>query len=130
MEVERTVIAVVDDEQSVRKALERLLRSAGYTVETFGSGSEFLELTHARTPDCLVLDLHMPQMDGLEVQTRLATCASSVPIVVITGHDSPQSRERAFAQGACAYLRKPIDDRTLLDAIQLALSGGGKATGQ
>lgn len=62
-----TVIAVVDDGQSERKALERRLRSAGGPVETFGSGSEFLESTHAHTSGCLVLDLHMPQMDGLEV---------------------------------------------------------------
>lgn len=130
MSDEATVIAVVDDEQSVRKALERLLRSVGYTVATFGSGSEFLESTHVHASGCLVLDLHMPQMDGLEVQARLAKCAPSVPVVVITGHDSPQSRERAIAQGACAYLRKPIDDRTLLDAIRRALSGGNKATGQ
>lgn len=127
---EATVIAVVDDEHSVRKALARLLRSAGYAVETFGSGSEFLESACVHTSGCLVLDLHMPQLDGLEVQALLAERAPSIPVVVITGHDSPQSRERAIAQGACAYLRKPIDDVTLLDAIRRGLSGGGKDVGQ
>lgn len=130
MENESAVIAVVDDERSVRKALERLFRSAGFAVETFGSGSDFLDSIQARLPSCLVLDLHMPQMDGFEVQARLAKRAARVPIVVITGHDSQESRERALAQGACAYLRKPVDDRLLLDAIRSALSGGCGAAGR
>ena len=91
-----TIVAIVDDEQSVRKALERLLRSAGYSVEAFGSGNEFLDSIRMRKPDCVVLDLHMPEMDGFEVQTQLVERGARVPVVVITGHDSPKNHERAL----------------------------------
>ena len=73
-------------------------------------------------PDCVVLDLHMPQVNGFAVQARLAETGSRVPVVVITGHDSSESRERALAGGAAAYLRKPVDDQALLEAIQQAVN--------
>jgi FixJ family two-component response regulator len=82
----RPLIAVVDDEEPVRKALTRLLRSADLDVETFPSGVEFLESLPTRRPDCVVLDLHMPLMDGFEVQARLAESSAPVPVVTITGH--------------------------------------------
>ncbi len=125
MPKESTLIAVVDDEQSVRKALERLLRSAGFAAATFGSGSEFLEAVCARRPDCVVLDLHMPQMDGFEVQAALAERDIRVPVIVVTGHDTWQNRERALELGAQAYLHKPVDDSVLLNAIQSAVFGDG-----
>ena len=118
----RLLIAVVDDEEAVRTALRRLLRSASLDVETFSSGAEFLESVKEHQPDCVVLDLHMPQVNGFAVQARLAEVGSRVPIVIITGHDSSESRERALAGGAAAYLRKPVDDRALLEAIQQAVS--------
>jgi FixJ family two-component response regulator len=112
----------VDDEESIRKALTRLLQSAGLDVQTFASGAEFLESIETRRPDCVVLDLHMPVMNGFEVQARLAECSSTVPVVIITGHDSAETHERALSGRPIAYLRKPVDDETLLDAIKLALS--------
>jgi FixJ family two-component response regulator len=118
----RPLIAVVDDEESVRIALRRLLRSAGLDVETFPSGVEFLESLPTRRPDCVVLDLHMPLMNGFEVQARLAESSAPVPVVIITGHDSTETRDRALAGRPLAYLRKPVNDQTLLDAIELALS--------
>ncbi len=101
----------------------RLLRSAGLDVEAFPSGSEFLDSIPTHQPDCVVLDLHMPGMDGFEIQNRLAKLGRRVPVVIITGHDSPETQDRALAGQPIAYLRKPVDDRTLLDAIELALSG-------
>lgn len=117
----RNVIAVVDDEEPVRKALSRLMTTAGYAVETFESGSSFLASAGQHAPDCLVLDLHMPGLNGFEVQARLSQTAPAVPIVVITGHDIPQADERVLSAGAAAYLRKPVDGQTLLDAVASAI---------
>jgi FixJ family two-component response regulator len=118
----RPLIAIVDDEESIRKALTRLLRSAGLDVETYPSGVEFLESIPTRRPDCVVLDLHMPVMDGFEVLARLAKSSAPVPVVIITAHDSTETRDRALAGRPMAYLRKPVNDQTLLDAIELALT--------
>lgn len=115
-------IAVVDDESSVRKALERLIRSAGMSVTAYASGDEFLAAVALAVPDCVVLDLHMPGATGFEVQTRLAQLAIRVPVVVLTGHDTPESRQRAVAGGAAAYLLKPVDERALLEAIVAAIT--------
>ena len=127
------LIAVVDDEEPVRKALMRLMRSVGLSVETFASGPEFLESIETRLPDCVVLDLHMPQMDGFNVQASLARKCAALPVIIITGHDSPSARERAMEGGASAFLRKPVLDRTLLDAISAATSSaqpGGSPNGK
>ena len=123
-------IAVVDDEESVLKALERLLRSAGFDVEKFGSGAEFLRALDDRIPTCLVLDLHMPQITGFEVQSRLAARHSGVPVVVITGQDSSEARERAIEGGAAAYLRKPVEGQALLDAVARAIQEGPPPSGR
>ncbi len=118
----RPLIAVVDDEECVAKALNRLLRSAGMKVETFTSGAEFLKSLQNHTPDCVVLDLHMPQMDGFEVQSGLARTGRQTPVVVITGADTQEAREWADAGGATAYLLKPVDGQALLDAIAIAIA--------
>ena len=122
----RLLIAVVDDEEAIRIALRRLLRSASMNAETFSSGAEFLESMKEHQPDCVVLDLHMPQVNGFAVQARLAEAGNRVPVVVITGHDSAESRERALAGGAAAYLRKPVDDQALLEAIDQAVNPTGE----
>ena len=122
----KPLVAVVDDEASVRVALQRLIRSAGLDVKTFPSGTEVLEFMRTRQPDCIVLDLHMPGENGFEIQSRLAHSGMRVPVVVITGHDTPESSARALAGGAAAYLLKPVDDRILLDAIAAAI---GSAAG-
>ena len=123
MSSEQPLIAVVDDEACVRKALQRWLRSEGFQVETFASGLAFLDWLQRGTPDCVVLDLHMPQMDGFEVQACLAQQPGRrVPVIVIIGQDSPQARRRALAGGATAYLAKPLDDPALLEAIAVAIA--------
>ncbi len=127
------LIAIVDDEEPVRKALMRLMRSVGLSVETFASGPEFLKSLDTRLPDCVVLDLHMPQMNGFNVQAHLARKYAALPIIIITGHDLPNARERAMAGGASAFLRKPVLDRTLFGAISAATSSaqpGGSPNGK
>lgn len=116
----RLRVAVVDDDESVRRALKRLLHASNLEAEIFASGQEFLNSLTTQHPDCLVLDLHMPGMNGLEVQRVLARIIAHLPVVVITGHDEPQTRAQCLAAGAAAYLCKPLDDKALLEAIQRA----------
>jgi FixJ family two-component response regulator len=116
-------VAVVDDEETVRKALRRLFRSAGMEVETFASGQEFLTSLAVRQPDCLVLDFHLPGLTGLDVQRQLTQSGSNLPVIVITGHDEPGMADKLFAAGASAYLTKPVDDQVLLAAITKAVNG-------
>src|SRR5262245_34403339 len=99
-------IAVVDDDHSVRKALCRLLRSVDFEADAYGSGREFLDAFRDKTPDCLVLDLRMPEMSGLELQRHLIDSGVRLPTVIITGHDEPGVREECIAAGASRYLRK------------------------
>ena len=106
----------------MRKAIERLLRSAGMDVETFCCGSQFIDSMRSRQPDCVVLDLHMPDMTGFEVQAHLAQSKTRLPVIVITGHDTSESRARVLAGGAAAYLSKPVSDHILLDAIAATVS--------
>jgi len=126
MSTSNPCIAVVDDEASVRMALQRLLRSAGLTVKAFASGATVLEFVRTERPDCIVLDLHMPGVNGFEVQDSLSRAGLRIPVVVITGHDAPEARARALAGGASAYLLKPVDDNMLLAAIDAAIAAAGK----
>ena len=96
------------------------MRSAHFDAETFPSGDEFLETVSDHRPDCLVLDLHMPKVDGFQVQSWLARAKIRIPIIIITGHDTPESQARVLGAGAAAYLQKPLDGDALLDAISSA----------
>lgn len=118
------LIAIVDDEESVRQALRRLMRSAGLRVEVFGSGAEFLDSLKIERPDCVVLDMHMPGMSGLDVQLKLRDANDPLPVVVITGYDTREVHRQSVEAGALAYLRKPIHDQTLLDAVVEAAAKG------
>jgi FixJ family two-component response regulator len=115
-------IAVVDDDQSVVKALARMLRLAGYDVETFGSAKEFMASFPAAPPQCLVLDVHMPEMSGLDLQDWLVAQESCVPVIFMTAHDTPQTRERIRRVKGFALLPKPFANEALLGAIEAALS--------
>jgi FixJ family two-component response regulator len=114
---EKPVVYVVDDDPSLRKALERLLRSAGHDAKTFGSALEFLDFNHPDAPGCLILDIKMPKLSGLELQKRLAAKGISFPIVFITGHGTVPASVKAFKAGAMDFLQKPFKDQELLDAV-------------
>jgi FixJ family two-component response regulator len=118
----QTQVAIVDDDESVRKALCRLLRASDLDAHSYASGQEFLDSLEERRFDCLVLDLQMPGMTGLEVQEHLARSGSKLPVVIITAHDEPGSQKRCLDAGAAAYLCKPLKDRILLGAIASAIS--------
>ena len=117
------LISVVDDDQSVRESLGRLIRSVGYGVQVFGSAEEFLSASQGRQADCLILDIRMPGMNGLELQRQLSASNCGLPLIFITAHGSDeQARTRALGAGAVAYLLKPLREEEVLKAIDAALS--------
>lgn len=118
----RILIAVVDDEPSVRSSLARLLRSAEYEAATYPSGEEFLDSLKTGFPDCLILDLRMPGLDGFDVLARLARVGRRVPVIVLTSFPSPEVRRRALREGVTAFLEKPVDRSTLIDVIDMAIA--------
>jgi two-component system response regulator FixJ len=115
------LIAVLDDESKMRSALRRLLQTHGFIVALFETGDEFLNAVQTHCPDCLLLDLHMPRMNGFDVLASMQSRRISTRAIVITGHDEAGNKERATALGARDYLLKPLDDTTLVNAIQRAL---------
>ena len=123
MEKARPFVAVVDDEESVRSALVRLLRASSLDCEGFASGEAFLQSLATRRPDCLVLDLQMEGLNGRDVQRQLVGLQSRIPLIMITAHDEPTIREQCLADGASAYLRKPLRGDLLIRSIQAAING-------
>jgi FixJ family two-component response regulator len=124
----KTLIVIVDDDESVCRALRRLVRSLGMEASTFTSGQEFIDLLEAMPsfdPDCVVLDVQMPGFNGLEVQERLVNSGSRLPVIFITAHDDMAARERALAAGAVGFLRKPFNDELLIKTLRVALEGDG-----
>lgn len=119
-----SLIAIVDDENSVVRAVGRLVKSAGLDVEGFSSAEEFLEAHLDRSPNCLILDMRLPGMSGLELQNRLATSDHRLPIIFVSAHDDAESRARALEGGALAFLGKPFNDEALLQTIQSVLQSG------
>jgi FixJ family two-component response regulator len=117
-------ISVVDDDESIRAAIMALLRSIGYEVKTFGSAELFLESGALRETECLVLDVRLPGIDGLELQHRLSQTNSRVPIIFVTAHDDRPRREKAIDSGAVNFFCKPFDANAFIAAIQAALSRG------
>jgi FixJ family two-component response regulator len=115
------IVWVVDDDASVREALESLIRSAGLRVETLASADEFLACPRVEAPSCLVLDVRMPRLSGLDLQKRMAEINLQIPIVFITGHGDVRTSVRAMKAGAVEFLTKPFDDQDLLEAIQQAI---------
>jgi FixJ family two-component response regulator len=123
----KPLIAIVDDDESVCRAIKRLVRSLAMDADTFASGQAFLELIEAMPsfrPDCVVLDMQMPGVTGLEVQQRMASSHRNFPIIFITAHDEVGVRERAMAGGAVAFLRKPFNDELFIKTLRAALERG------
>lgn len=112
-------IAIVDDDPSVLKALARLLGTRAHIAKTFQSASQFLHSLQNEVPDCLILDLQMPQMSGLELQENLARTGLCIPTIIITAQNEAAMREQCTAAGAIAFLSKPINDASLFAAIEI-----------
>ena len=106
------------------------MRSVGLDAETFDSGAAFLQSIDTRLPDCVVLDLHMPEMNGFAVQAHLTRVHPAIPVIIMTGHDSSNDREHAMEHGASVFLRKPVDERALLEAISTAVANANATNGQ
>jgi len=121
MDSRAPLIAIVDDEVSICRALLRLLRVANYRAEGFNSPILFLESLAERVPDCVVLDLQMPLMTGVELQQHLLQLDEPPPVIIITAHDEPKTRERCLALGAVRFLRKPIQEDILIESICAAV---------
>jgi len=115
------LIAVVDDDASFLRSVGRLLRSAGYPVETFGSARQLLSSLSAALPRCLLLDVHMPEMSGFQLQERLAAQGHCLPVIFMTAYDTPQTREHARKAGSLGLLLKPFGQEALLQAIRSAV---------
>jgi len=115
------IVFVVDDDDSMRAALRGLIRSAGLEVETFASAQEFLARPAAERASCLVLDVRMPGLSGLELQQQMTVSGVEIPIIFVTGHGDVPTSVRAMKAGAAEFLTKPFSDRELLEAIQAAL---------
>jgi FixJ family two-component response regulator len=114
-------VFVIDDDDAVRVSIAELLKSVGLRAETFGTAQEFLRRQRTDAPGCLVLDLRLPGMNGLEVQRELARSGISTPVIFITGHGDIPTTVKAMKSGAVEFLTKPFDDQALLDAIYQAL---------
>jgi FixJ family two-component response regulator len=119
-------VFIVDDDPSVRRGLSRLVRSAGYGVEVFSSALDFLASPSRIKPGCLVLDLHLPGLSGIDLQTELAALGDAPPIVFITGLGDIPTSVRAMKQGAVDFLTKPFEAQALLDAVAQALARGAQ----
>jgi FixJ family two-component response regulator len=118
---EPPLVAIVDDDASMRQSSCRLVRSFGYRAEAFASGDEFLGSPRLAETACLLLDVRMPGVDGLEVQRRLAERGADIPIVFLTGRATDDEERRARAAGAVEFLRKPVRSDALLQAFRKAL---------
>src|ERR1700742_2284874 len=127
MNEENLFICVIDDESSIRESLSNLLRSAGLKVRVFASAQEFLTTWPRITPSCLVLDIQLPGISGLDLQQELADGDAQIPIIFMTGYGDIPTTVRAMKAGAIEFLTKPFRDEDLLSAIQQALVGDRKA---
>src|SRR5262249_6315923 len=126
----RPRVAIVDDDTSVRRALARLLNASSFDASTFESGQAFLESLAADTPDVVVLDPARPGMNGFAVLAALSRAGLTLPVIMITGHATPETQARCQAAGAVAYLGKPLDQATFLQAAAEAAAAGSHAIGR
>jgi FixJ family two-component response regulator len=118
----KPLISIIDDDESMREAIKGLMRSLGYRVEAVASAQEFLGSRHVRRTSCLIADMQMPGMTGLELYQRLSTSGRPIPTILITAYPNDDVRERALAAGVIGYLSKPFDENDLLVCIRSALT--------
>ncbi|GHH24576.1 DNA-binding response regulator [Sphingomonas glacialis] len=120
------IVYVVDDDEAIRQSISFMLRRAGYTVVTYASGTEFLKVATTATQGCVLLDVRMPDIDGLEVQARLAEQGIMLPVIMLTGHGEVTLAVRAVKAGAIEFLEKPFERSALIAAIDEALNQAGR----
>jgi FixJ family two-component response regulator len=126
----QSIVMIVDDDDSIRKAVRRLMKSYGFAVETFASATEYLGSDRLDKTSCLVLDVHMPDMNGLELQKRIVESGHAIPIIFITAFTDENARAQAMRAGAVDYLAKPFSDEELLKCIHVALQSAGPELSQ
>ena len=128
MDGNERLVSIVDDDESLRRSVKNLLTSVGFRVETFASAEAFLQSAHRADTRCVVLDLRMPGMSGLELLTHLAANSSPIPVVILTAHSDDEARRRTLQAGAVAFLGKPFHGEALLGAVRRALAAnpGGR----
>ena len=122
------VISIVDDDESFRRAITDLIRSLGHSVASFGSAEEFLQSNRLDETACLITDVRMPGMSGLELQGALQARGSRVPIIFVAADPGSKAREQALSSGALAFLTKPFREEKLISLLDQALSGSGEST--
>jgi FixJ family two-component response regulator len=122
----KPMISIVDDDESVREATEAQMKSLGFDAQTFASAADFLASPNIGKTSCLVADIHMPHMTGVELHRRLRDSGYAIPTVLITAYPDDDVRERALADGVKCYLVKPFDEEDLLRCVRLALSDGAR----
>ena len=115
------LISIIDDDEAVREAMEGLMKSLGFTVEVFASAVDFLAYSNVRDTSCLIVDVHMPQMTGIELHRRLVESGHAIPTILITAYPDDSVRARALADGVLCYLTKPCDEDALLGCVWSAL---------
>ena len=121
-EYDTQIVSIVDDDESLRRSLRNLLGSVGFRVETFASAEAFLQSNHHDQTGCLVLDLRMPGMNGVDLLTHLSGTGSRIPAVILTAHGNDEARQRSLQAGAVAFLSKPFNGNVLIDVVRTALS--------
>jgi len=117
-------VSIVEDDQFFRDSMKRLMRSQGYSVETFSSAAEFLASPRYVETACLIADVHMPEMTGIELYRQLIEAGYKIPTILVTAYPNDADRDRALKDGVVCYLRKPVDDRHLMRCLRAALQSG------
>jgi FixJ family two-component response regulator len=120
--MKKALISIVEDDQFFRESMQRLMRSLGYMVDVFSSAAEFLASPRLSETACLIADVHMPAMTGLELQRRLVEMGRPIPAILVTAYPNDVDRARAISDGAVCYLRKPVNEHDLVQCLRTALS--------
>jgi FixJ family two-component response regulator len=127
--MKKLLVSVVDDDRFFRESLRRLMRSLGYTVEVFPSAADFLASPHLTETACLIADIHMPAMTGLELYRHLVDAERRIPTILVTAYPNDADRARALNNGVVCYLRKPVDEDDLKRCVSAVLTAGGTKAG-
>ena len=122
---EKVLVSIVEDDQFFRESMRRLMRSLGYTVEAFASAADFLASPRLADTACLVADVQMPAMTGVELYRCLIDTGRAIPTILVTAYPNDVDRARALNDGVVCYLRKPVDEQRLVECLRAALTSGG-----